>query len=299
MIRTSKSPKAVARVAYATAKQAVPLYRHLKSPKKFTQPQLIACLVLKEFFKNDYRGIVEILADSSDLRDILELKELPHYTTLQKAARRLTKNKTLDKLMDEIIDFAIKRKMMNKNVALSAVDGTGFESHHVSAYFVRRKAKGGKSFQETTYQRFPKVGILADAENYLILSGIPSIGPGADIVYWKAAICGALKRVVLKTLVADAGYDSEEAHRFAREDHSIRTLIPPRAGRPTTKLPRSKYRRIMATRFDKTLYGQRWQIETINSIIKRRLGSFLRARTYWSQMREIMLRLFIYNAMVV
>ena len=76
-------------------------------------------------------------------------------------------------------------------------------------------------------------------------------------------------------------------------------IIANRVGRPTTKLPSGKYRRIMATRFNKQLYGQRWQLETINSVIKRRLGSFLRARTYWSQLREMMLRLFTYNVLVV
>ena len=37
----------------------------------------------------------------------------------------------------------------------------------------------------------------------------------------------------------------------------------------------------------------------LHSVIKRRLGSFLRARTYWSQLREMMLRLFAYNVLVV
>ena len=32
-------------------------------PKKFTQPQLFACLVLKTFFQTDYRGVVVFLND--------------------------------------------------------------------------------------------------------------------------------------------------------------------------------------------------------------------------------------------
>jgi hypothetical protein len=70
-------------------------------------------------------------------------------------------------------------------------------------------------------------------------------------------------------------------------------------GRPTTKLPTGKYRKIMALHFNKKVYGQRWMIETLNSMLKKRLGSFLRARTYWSQMREIMLRLFTFNVLVL
>jgi len=34
-------------------------YSHHFSPKTFTQAQLFACLVLKQFFTTDYRGIVE------------------------------------------------------------------------------------------------------------------------------------------------------------------------------------------------------------------------------------------------
>jgi hypothetical protein len=55
----------------------------------------------------------------------------------------------------------------------------------------------------------------------------------------------------------------------------------------------------MALRLDKKRYGQRWMIETLNSLFKKRLGSFLRARTYWSQMREIMLRLFTFNVLIL
>lgn len=47
MTTLSKSPKAVALVAYRTAQRILPAFSHLKSPKKFTQPQLVACLVLK------------------------------------------------------------------------------------------------------------------------------------------------------------------------------------------------------------------------------------------------------------
>ncbi len=61
------------------------------------QHQLVACLVVKEFFTTDYRGIEQILKDSSDLKNILELSDIPHYTTLQKAARRLTNKNNLQK----------------------------------------------------------------------------------------------------------------------------------------------------------------------------------------------------------
>ena len=299
MTRTSKSPKAVAAVAYETAKRTLPPFSHLKSPKKFTQPQLVACLVLKEFFRTDYRGIEEILRDSSDLQKVLELEEVPHYTTLQKAAKRFTTKKTIETLLRTTIEIATRSRVMKRTVALSAIDSTGLESHYTSSYFVRRRARGMKEYENTHYTRFPKTGIVMDTASFLILAGIPSWGPSPDILHWRQALTAAQQQKPIRRVAADAGYDAEHAHAFARETLGIKTIIPNRIGRPTTKLPAGKYRRLMALRFNKKLYGQRWMIETLNSMFKKRLGSFLRARSYQSQMREIMLRLFSFNVLIL
>jgi hypothetical protein len=40
-------------------------------------------------------------------------------------------------------------------------------------------------------------------------------------------------------------------------------------------------------------------VETVNSMIKRRLGSALRARNHWTQCREIILRSITHNVMIV
>ena len=90
-MKTSKSPKRVMMIAYATAQRALPAYAHRFSPKKFTQHQLFACLVLKEFLKTDYRGLVGVLADCTDLCAAIKLEPIPHFTTFQKAADRLLK----------------------------------------------------------------------------------------------------------------------------------------------------------------------------------------------------------------
>lgn len=299
MITTSKSPKAVALVAYKTAQRTLPPFSHLKSPQKFTQPQLVACLVLKEFFRTDYRGISEILADSSDLQKILELDETPHYTTLQKAAKRFTDKRTIDRLLRTTLVVATKAHVMKRSISLAAIDSTGLESHHVSSYFVRRRARGTEEYENTHYTRFPKVGIVMDTESFLVLAGSPSWGPSPDIRHWETALIDASKKKRVIRVAADAGYDAERAHTFAREVLNIKSIIPNRIGRPTLKLPSGKYRRLMALRFDTKRYGKRWMIETLNSMLKKRLGSFLRARTYRSQMREIMLRLFTFNVLIL
>jgi hypothetical protein len=208
MSSLSKSPKAVAKIAYEVAKRSLPEYRHQKSPKKFTQHQLAAILILREFFKTDYRGIEAIIKDSIDLQRVLELVEIPHYTTIQKAAHRIKKS-DLDRLLAGFLIPARKMRVLKKNILLSAIDGTGFESRHISSYFVKRKAKGQDIFRMMTYTRYPKAGIITDCSNHLVLSIVTGRGPAPDITHFERAIGEAEKNVHLKILAADAGYDSE------------------------------------------------------------------------------------------
>ena len=67
-------------------------YSHRYSPKKFTQPQLFACLVLKEFYRLDYRKLTGLFRDAPELAQAIGLKSTPHFTTFQKAAERLLRS---------------------------------------------------------------------------------------------------------------------------------------------------------------------------------------------------------------
>jgi hypothetical protein len=86
---------ALARKALEVTRQAIPAYSSKFSKRDFTQHQLLAILVLEQFFKTDDRGIVALLHDLSDLRDTLQLKKVPHPTTLLYARRRLAKKGAL------------------------------------------------------------------------------------------------------------------------------------------------------------------------------------------------------------
>ena len=106
----------------------------------------------------------------------------------------------------------------------------------------------------------------------------------------------------MRVVAADPGFDSEDNHRAARLDMSVRSVIPPNGGRPTDKPPSTPYRRLMRQRFDRgadaALYGQRWQVETVNSMIKRNLGSALGATTARRRSMELLLRVLTHNIMV-
>jgi hypothetical protein len=212
----------------------------------------------------------------------------------------LLESRRAEQLLDVTVEQARKKGVLKRRVKMAAVDGTGFETHHISAYYIKRRQRGRENeYQTATYTRYPYAAITCDCASHLVLAVVVGRGPGPDDPYFRPALRQTARRVKVGTMLADAGFDSEGAHVYAREQHGMRTLIPPTRGRPTTKLPSGRWRRVMATRFNKQKYGQRWQVETVNSMIKRLLDSALRARHYWSQRREILLRVMTLNIMIL
>src|SRR5687768_14069546 len=100
MAATSKSPRSILLTGYLIGKLALPDYAHKFSPKTYTQPQLFACLVLKEFLHRDYRGIEDLLKDVPELAAVIDLQRIPDFTTLQKAADRLLRSEAASRLLD-------------------------------------------------------------------------------------------------------------------------------------------------------------------------------------------------------
>lgn len=298
-VKTTKSPRRVLEFAYLIGGLVLPDYAHRFSRKDFTQPQLFACLVLKEFLQLDYRKLAALLKDAAELADVIDLDKAPHFTTFHKAAKRLLLNRHAQRYLDKTIRLAQVQGRLPRQVSLAALDGTGLETRHASSYYVKRRANTGKYWQKTTYQRFPKAGILCDTRTHLVLAVVPERGPGPDIKHFRRALAEAQARVRIESLAADAGYDAEHSHCFAREAHGVRSLIPPLIGRRTGKPPSGYWRRQMKARLHLTRYSQRWQAETVNSMLKRLLGAALRARSYWSQCREILLRAITLNIMIL
>jgi len=87
----TESPLSFAEQAVAVARAALPTYSSKFSKKTFTWYQLAALLAVKAFLKVSYRGLVAYLRDWAELRAVLGLTRVPHFTTPQKAARRLKK----------------------------------------------------------------------------------------------------------------------------------------------------------------------------------------------------------------
>jgi transposase len=108
-------------------------------------------------------------------------------------------------------------------------------------------------------------------------------------------------------VLADAAFDSETHHRFARESLGIRSSVIPINARGSTSAPSGKYRGQMARHFrpraegnrHKRVFGQRWHVESAFSRHKRRLGSAIHGRSDDSRERECYLRVLTHNLMLL
>jgi hypothetical protein len=306
------SPQKVFITAWKLGYARLPDYAHPNSRKDFTLPQLFACLVLKEFLKLSYRKAEAFLKDVPEWWADIEMEKAPHHRTLCDAFTTLTRMEILDDLMVALVDYFERQGLLKLDEKPLAIDSTYFESHHVSRHYEHRKAKiekakragkkpdkQGSCTRSETVRKLPKLVLAVAAACHLILSFSTATGMRGDQNCLHDVLVPAWERAHVKQAVMDAGFDSEENHRLARCDLNIDALIPPDAGRPTEKMPTGPFRAEMRDVFDlkleKDAYGQRWQVETVNSMMKRNQGSALRARSAERRKCEMGLRVIVHN----
>ena len=150
------------------------------------------------------------------------------------------------------------------------------------------------------YRRWTKLLIIADNDTHLIGSALVSAGPSTDCHQLKDALEMAIDNMTVKCLLADSGFDSEYNHRICREQFGIDSTVIAVNDR-NLKYGRTSgfYRRKMKKHFSRAKYRQRWQIESIFSRFKRRLGYHLTTRTDSSRTMECYLRVLTYNLMIL
>ncbi len=270
----------VASLSLRVARRFAADYSHPKSPQKFTQPQLLACLVLRAYLKTTYRGVIEVLEVSDALRQRLGLERLPHYSTLKRFADRSDVLDIIDRMLAEIVkEFAPAPE-------LAAMDATGIETTSASAHYRTRSGK--------TRKKYVKVSVCIAVGSLLPAAFVVSWGPYNDKREARPLLEKTRLAMQPATMLADAGYDAEWVHEYCRDDWGVASVIKPvvhRSDHAVHGVHRSK----MTEEFlVENNYGRRWAVESFMSGLKRTTGSALGARSERSLFVEAALRVLAY-----
>ena len=179
------------------------------------------------------------------------------------------------------------------------MDATGLESRHTSTYFATRSGRATRPWTKLT--------AAVDTRSHFIAGATVTTGPANDSPQFRPVLAQASLAVAWDRVLADAAFDAEAHHAYARDELGIRSSVIPVNARGHDGPPGGVYRQQMARRFvpkpegsrHRQVFGQRWQAESAFSRHKRRLGSALSGRSDGSRERECRLRVLTHNLMLL
>ena len=304
------------RAAHALGCRCLRKYSSKFSRHDYTLPQLFACLVVREQMRLSYRGAETLLRDGRAWCRAIGMKrgKTPDHATLARAAKVILNGRRIRRMLDLLAEwFTLKRKLGTT----LAVDSTCYDVHHRSRHYERRcrhygiggRANGSADAKRSsTAKRTPKLSIGVDTRSHVILSAHARAGMCSDTPSFDALLFDAWRRRGgrIKSILADAGFDSESNHRIARLDMGVRSLIRTGVGRQpldAAKPPAGHYRRRMKWELAGSqkgkLFAQRAQAETVMSMLKRNLGDALRSRSPRRRRREHVFKTVVHDLMLV
>ena len=241
-----------------------PRWMHRFGPKKFQTWILCLGLIVKQIYQLSYRRAMKFLDEYYQIK--------LHWTTLEKAAKRLPKY-LWQSLLAATVNY--------DNIYLAAADGTGFSRYGPSYYYMKRidrKELSGKSIQAIT---------LVDVEKRKFISGCFFAKPHGEAKRIPALLMQSNAKP--EVLLLDKGFDAEWLHQWL-DEHGTFSIAPVRKN-----CRRGKHRKMLRDCFDWYLYWQRNIVECLFSALKRLFGSIVRGQNIRTQTAELFCRLIAYN----
>ncbi len=170
-----------------------------------------------------------------------------------------------------------------------AIDATGISLDNASLHYCKRIEKPIKK------RPFMKTTFIVDIENYLILLVNMRKKSRHDVIDADPMIRKLAKHYKPDIFYADRGYDSNSIFELCFETLKAYPLILQRNLHIPKWRRTGRYRKQTIDIFDYGEYLQRNKIETLNSMIKRRFNSNVKAKCVKLQKFEIITRVIAFN----
>jgi hypothetical protein len=264
--------KLVAKTYRLTRRYGVPLHWSRTKNEKFNVHTVCVLFVLFQIEQKDYR----LFAGWLSIATALGLQDVPHWTTLQKAFRRLPPRliRSLMQLSGQCKDHII------------ALDPTYYQLTNPSKGYCRRinrdprKDALRKASVLVTTNKKMVVDVYVTAKERHGMKDIPYI------------ICPATCNG--RTILADKEFDAESFHQIV-EDAGGTSIVPPKYPNVPIWRTKGKHRKELKARGIPRIFRKRVLSESNNSAVKRRFSSVLRGRTFWQQARDLYGKYLAYN----
>ncbi|WP_224270893.1 IS5 family transposase [Haloprofundus salinisoli] len=234
---------------------------------------IVAIHGLREYLDLPYRRLLDVLHEMHGIvgKMNLETSELPDFTTVCSRKQQLK--------------MAVWRSLLRLSANfhdtgdVQAIDATGFDRHSASRHYANRTDYTFRSVKTTA---------LVDCDTSAELDIHCSTKQPHDTQIGRQVLTRNLNR--LQIITADKGYDWDDLRDELR-DADVRPLITHREFYPLDMAHNARH--------DDDTYHRRSVIEAVFFALKQRYGDTLRARTWFGQFRELVLKAAVRNVELV
>ncbi len=250
--------------------KAIPEYFSKFSNKIFSNHQHLVLVVLKQKLRTTWRGLTELL-EISIVPQVLKLVRIPHFTTLIRFSKKVSPI-----LVNELITYSAS--LSKPKVLKLAVDATGLELDKASKYYAVIRG------EQTKKKEIIQITACGLIDNLMISSVRIARYTGVRNCDFLPVLEESTQLAKVEFVAADKGYDANKNHEYVEKTLKAKSCIKIKVGKYLK--PTGLLRKRILKNFDDKTYHQRSKIETIFSMIKRKYGAAIKAKSEINQVQE-------------
>lgn len=265
--------KLIARARAIVRRERVPEHWSKTRNERFDVHTVCVLYVFFQIEQKDYRMFSSWLA----IAPALGLPGVPHWTTLQKAFRRLPP-RLLRKLMQ------LSGECKDRIIAL---DPTYYQLSNPSNGYCKRIGRDSRR------DELRKATVVVGTNKKKILDAFIR----AKERHGMKDLPEIAKSGVFKgrTVLADKEFDAEKFHQTVEDSGGKRSIVPLRNQNVPIHRTRGEHRKQLKRKGIPKIYNKRNACESNNSAVKRKLSPVLRGKTFWQQARDFYAKCLAYN----